>query len=109
MSFHKFIDEQIKNAIERGEFDNLEGAGRPLDLNAYFAAPEDVRAGYSVLKASKFAPEEVKRLKEIGELKEKIQSCAEDAEKATLSKILRERELALALLLERNKLQKGGR
>lgn len=52
MSLHKIVDEQFRNAIEAGEFDNLEGAGRPLDLNAYFNTPEDLRIGYSVLKSS---------------------------------------------------------
>jgi hypothetical protein len=48
MSLGKLIDEQIKKAIEAGEFDNLEGAGKPLNLDDYFAAPEDLRMGYSV-------------------------------------------------------------
>ena len=103
MSFHKIIDEQIRNAIESGEFDNLEGAGKPLDLNGYFSAPEDLRMAYSVLKSSKFVPEEVERLKEIGELKEKIRETFDEIEKFKLKKILSEKELALNLLLERNK------
>ena len=39
------IEELIKNAMARGEFDNLPGKGQPLDLSAHFAAPEDVRMG----------------------------------------------------------------
>jgi hypothetical protein len=106
MSFHKFIDEEIKKAIEAGEFDNLEGAGRPLDLTSYFNTPEEFRMGYSVLKSSKFVPEEVERLKEIGELKEKIANCKNDEEKIKLKKVLQERELAFAILMERNKTRK---
>lgn len=103
MSFSKFIEEQLRNAIEAGEFDNLEGAGKPLNLDAYFNTPEDFRVGYSVLKSSKFVPEEVERLKEIGELKEKLQICKNEEEKRKLNKILNEKNLALSLLLERNK------
>ena len=103
MSLGKLIDEQIKRAIEAGEFDNLEGAGKPLNLDDYFAAPEDLRMGYSVLKSNKFVPEEVERLREIGELKEKIKSSADEEEKRKLTKILNERNLALSILLERNK------
>ncbi len=106
MSFHKFIDEEIKKAIEAGEFDNLEGAGRPLDLTPYFNTPEEFRMGYSVLKSSKFVPEEVERLKEIGELKEKVANCKNDEEKTKLKRILQERELAFAILMERNKHRK---
>jgi hypothetical protein len=106
MSLERLIDEQIKRAMEAGEFDNLEGAGKPLNLDDYFAAPEDLRMGYSVLKSNKFVPEEVERLREIGELKEKIKNCANEDEKRKLTKILNERNLALSLLLERNKLRR---
>jgi hypothetical protein len=106
MSLNKIIEEQIKNAIEAGEFDNLEGTGKPLDLNPYFNTPEDLRIGYSVLKSSRFVPEEVDRLKEIGELKEKITNCGDETERRRLCKILEERRLALALLMERNKRRK---
>ncbi|MCD9188780.1 MAG: DUF1992 domain-containing protein [Pyrinomonadaceae bacterium] len=100
---NKFIEEQLRNAIEAGEFDNLEGAGKPLNLDAYFNTPEDFRVGYSVLKSSKFVPEEVERLKEIGELREKLQNCKSEEEKQKINKILNEKNLALSLLLERNK------
>jgi hypothetical protein len=107
MSLGKFIEEQIRNAVEAGEFDNLKGAGRPIDLDAYFSTPEDLRMGYSVLKSSKFVPEEVERLKEIGELKEKVKNTPDDAEKTKLTKILQEKQLAFSLLLERNKKKSG--
>ena len=103
MSVEKLIDKLIQEAIARGEFDNLEGSGKPLDLDAYFATREDVRMGYSVLKSNKFVPEEVDRLREIGELREKIAICADETEKSQMLKTLRERELALSIILERNK------
>lgn len=33
MQFESWIDRQVREAIERGEFDNLPGAGKPLDLD----------------------------------------------------------------------------
>ena len=102
MSISKHIDQMIGDAIARGEFDNLEGEGKPIRLDDYFATPADLRVGYSVLKSSKFVPEEVDRMKEIGELRAKLAACPpEDIPK--LTKLLRERELALSLILERNK------
>lgn len=97
------IEEQIRRAIEAGEFDDLEGKGKPIDLSAYFAAPEDVRLGYAMLKSNNFVPEEVERLKEIGELNERLASCADENEKKALVKALQEKNLALSLILERNK------
>jgi hypothetical protein len=106
MSLGRFIEDQIRKAIEAGEFDNLEGKGRPLDLDSYFATPEDLRMGYSVLKSNKFVPLEVDMLKEIGELKEKIKDCTDDAERKKLGKILQEKTLAFTMLMERNRQRK---
>ena len=97
------IDEQIRRAIEAGDFDNLEGKGKPIDLSGYFAAPEDVRMGYAMLKSNNFVPEEVELLKEIAQLREKIAACDDEAEKKALVKTLHEKNLALSLILERNK------
>jgi hypothetical protein len=102
MSIEKHIDNMIKAAIDRGEFKNLAGEGKPIDLDAYFATPEDVRMGYSVLKSSDIVPEEIDRLKEIGELRDQLKSCA-DVDRPPIAKLLRDRELALSLILERNR------
>ncbi len=106
MSIESSIEQKIREAIAAGEFDNLAGRGKPLNFDAYFNTPEDVRMGYSVLKANNFVPEEVDRLKEIDELKEKIKSCTDEAEKRKFTKILNEKNLALTMLMERNKRKK---
>ena len=103
MSIEKFIDKQIEQAMARGEFDNLKGTGQPLDLDAYFATPEDVRVGYSILKSNDFVPEEVERLREIAELKKNLEKAEDGAERDRLRKLLSERSLELSLVLERNK------
>jgi hypothetical protein len=56
MSFHRQADEKIKEAFAKGEFDNLPGKGKPLDLDAYFATPEHLRMGYSILKSADIIP-----------------------------------------------------
>ncbi len=91
MSCEKFVEVQIRRAIKAGEFDNLEGAGRPFNLDSYFAVPEDLRMDYSVLKANKFVPFQVDMLREIGELKEKIKTCTNESEKRKLARILQEK------------------
>ena len=106
MSIEKHINKMISQAIARGEFDNLEGKGKPLNLDDYFATPEDVRVGFYILKSNKFVPEELERLNEIGELREQIAACTDEAELVRLKQTLTERELALSLVLERNKRRK---
>jgi hypothetical protein len=103
MSLEKVLEEQIQRAISEGKFDNLKGAGKPLNLDDYFAAPEDIRAGYAMLKNNDFVPPEIELLKEIGILREKIKNSVDEAEKKVLSKNLNEKSLALTLILERNK------
>jgi hypothetical protein len=69
MSFEKIAEQKILEAMSEGEFDDLPGMGRPLQgLAGYFATPEDVRVGYSILKSSGFVPQEIELLKEIAAL-----------------------------------------
>ena len=59
MSLDRVVDEMIRDAMARGEFDNLPGAGKPQNLDSYFAAPEDLRMAWSVLRNAGYLPEEV--------------------------------------------------
>ena len=44
-------ERKIEEAIERGEFDDLPGAGRPLDLDDLDPSlPEELRLAYRILK-----------------------------------------------------------
>ena len=103
MSIESSIEQKIRAAIERGDFDNLEGKGKPLDLDAYFATPEDMRMAFAMLKSNDFIPDEVEKFNEIAQLKETIKNCTDEAEKTTLTKKLIELSLALTLVLEARK------
>ena len=103
MSIESAIEEKIKQAIARGEFDNLAGKGKPIDLDAYFNTPEDLRMGYSILKSNDFVPAEIEMLREIGILRTELKDSTDEAERAALSKKLNDRSLALTLILERNR------
>jgi DnaJ homologue, subfamily C, member 28, conserved domain len=76
MSFQKNVDEKIKEAIAMGEFDNLPGKGKPLDLDAYFATPEHLGMRYSILKSADIVPEEMELLRQIEGLKKSLDSNA---------------------------------
>jgi len=101
MSFHRSADEKIKEAIAKGEFDNLPGKGRPLDLDAYFATPEDLRIGYSLLKNADIVPEEMKLLKQIDGLKKSLDSCTSQIEKRTIQRQLSEKITNFNMRMER--------
>jgi hypothetical protein len=106
MSIESAIEQIIREGMARGDFDNLKGKGKPLNLDDYFNTPEDVRMGFSILKSNDFVPEEVERLKEIAELREKQRTVMNEEEKLALDKTLRDKTLELSLILEKNKRKK---
>ena len=62
--YHDYVEEQIREAQERGEFDNLQGFGKPLHLddNSYLG---DKAMAYGLLKSNNYAPVEIELAKEI--------------------------------------------
>ncbi len=58
------VEQLLEEARDRGDFDNLEGKGKPLalDQNPYAG---DRALAYSLLKNNDFAPPEIERSKEI--------------------------------------------
>ena len=101
--FKKNVDEQIKEAIARGEFDNLPGKGKPLDLDAYFATPEHLRMGYSILRSADNVPEEMELLRQIEHLKKSLDSSTTPMERKSLRKQLSEKLTNLNMQMERNR------
>jgi len=103
MSFDKIVEELIKKAQERGEFDNLPGKGKPIDLSAYFEMPEDVRVAQSVLRNAGFPSREVDLLNEIAELRQILPAVTEEKRRQELEKQIREKPVEFSLLIERQK------
>lgn len=66
VSWSGLIDQRIRAAQERGDFDNLPGAGQPLKIDENPYAGSRAMA-YSLLKANNVAPPEVELGKEIDE------------------------------------------
>jgi len=68
MVFNRIVEAMIKEAMERGEFDNLPGKGKPVDLTEYFETPEEIRLAHSMLKNAGMTSREVDLLNDIAEL-----------------------------------------
>jgi len=84
--FDQIAEKKIAEAIERGEFKDLPGAGKPLALDDDAHIPEDLRVAYRILKNAGFVPPEVDSLREIGQL-ERIVAREEDS--SAKAKLLR--------------------
>lgn len=106
MSLESFIEQQIKKAMAEGEFDNLPGKGKPVDLRAYFDTPEDLRMAYSILKDANIIPEEMQLLKDIEALKAQLETCSDTEQKNQIEKAIREKRLAFNLLIENQRRKK---
>ncbi|MGH9332489.1 MAG: DUF1992 domain-containing protein, partial [Vicinamibacteria bacterium] len=60
MSFlERAAERKIQEAIERGEFDDLPLAGKPLPLESNRLVPEDLRLAYKILRDAGFLPPEM--------------------------------------------------
>ena len=103
MSIEKFVEEQVRRAIEAGEFDDLAGKGKPIDLKPYFDTPEDLRMVYSILKSNDFVPEEVELLREIAALKQRLKTCTDDLRTIEIKKEIRQKTFVVNMLLEKRK------
>ncbi|MCB0101409.1 MAG: DUF1992 domain-containing protein [Anaerolineales bacterium] len=108
MNFDKAVEAIIKEAQERGDFDNLKGKGKPIDLNAYFETPEDLRLAYSVLKNAEIAAPEVELLQEIAALKERLTSTFEETQRSRIKKLIQGKQMEFNLMLERRKKHSRG-
>ena len=75
--FDLIAEQRIAEAMERGEFDDLPGAGEPLALHDDPLIPEDLRLAYRVLKNAGFVPPELEAHKEIRLLEDLLATLGE--------------------------------
>ena len=74
-------ERRIAEAQERGDFDNLPGAGRPLLLEDDSAVPEELRMAYKVLKNAGCLPPELADRKEINTVVDLLEHCQDERER----------------------------
>jgi len=79
--FEKIVEERIRRAQARGEFDALSGAGRPLELEQDGHIAEDLRLAYKILKNAECLPPEVELKKDIEKAEDLLAAMPETAEK----------------------------
>jgi hypothetical protein len=80
-NFHKIAETRIKEAIERGEFDNIKGIGKPLVFEDDSLVPPDLRMAYKMLKNAGFIPPELQSEKEIKTAIELLESLEDEQER----------------------------
>ncbi|MCL6634458.1 MAG: DUF1992 domain-containing protein [Peptococcaceae bacterium] len=94
---------RIREAMEKGEFSNLSGRGKPLNLDDLSHVPEELRAGYIILKNAGVLPEEMVLKKEIVSLQKLVECCYDEAERDSLKKRLNQKILRFDMMMERRR------
>lgn len=82
--FVTIAEQRIHEAQQRGEFNDLPGAGEPLDLTDDALVPEELRVAYRILKNSGFVPPEIEGLCEIRELRQLLRQVDDADERARI-------------------------
>ncbi len=77
-------ERRIREAQQRGDFDDLPGSGAPLDLADDALVPEDLRAAFRVLKNAGFLPPQLEAHREIREIEQLLQGIENENERARL-------------------------
>lgn len=99
----KAVDAIFEEAISRGEFSNLPGAGKPLDLTGYFDTPEEVRIAYSILKNADILPPEAELLKEIAAKNNQLAECETISQRRELLNSIEYMRLKFNVLMDGRK------
>lgn len=107
--FDRIVEAIIQEAMERGEFDNLPGKGKPIDLTEYFEMPEEIRLAHSLLKNAGMTPRELELLKEIAELKQVQAALLDEKKKQQIGQQIQQKQVEFRLMLERQKREKRRR
>jgi hypothetical protein len=100
MGWERIAENRIREAMQNGAFDNLPGAGKPIDLEGYFTLPEHLRVAFSILKNAHCVPAEVELLHEIATLEQQL-SAAPEEHRPEIRPALTGRRTQLAVVLER--------
>lgn len=79
--FHKIVEERILKAQKNGEFDDLVGNGKPLNLRDDIHVSEDLRLAFKILKNADCLPPEIELKKEIRQTEALLKGMEETSEK----------------------------
>ncbi|GAB6127029.1 DnaJ family domain-containing protein [Humidesulfovibrio idahonensis] len=77
----QIAEERIKKALEQGEFDDLPGRGKPLDLDDDAHVPPELKMAWRVLKNAGCLPPELEAEREIHTALELLEAMTDESER----------------------------
>ncbi len=79
------VERRIVEAMQRGEFDNLPGAGKPLHIESPPPKNEDLWWALKIMRQAEVVPDEIRYRKRIDELRREV--AAADSEQKALAAV----------------------
>jgi hypothetical protein len=98
----RLAEQRILEAQRNGEFDDLAGKGKPLELEDHSSIPEDLRMAYHLLKNANVLPPEAELLKDIHILEDLLKHVEDEGERKALAKSLRWKVIRLDMMKRRS-------
>lgn len=98
----RLAEQRIQEAQRKGEFDDLAGKGKPLELEDYSQLPEDLRMAYHVLKNAHVLPPEAELMKDIQILEDLLKHVEDEGERKSLAKSIQWKMIRLDILKRRS-------
>ena len=100
-AFEIVAERKIKEAMERGEFDNNPLAGKPLPPDGLDNVSPELRMAIKIMRNAGIIPEELELRKQIASIQELIRACTLDDEIAALQYKLNEKQLRYNMIMEK--------
>ncbi|WP_342566058.1 DnaJ family domain-containing protein [Paenibacillus sp. FSL R7-0345] len=103
-------EQRIQEAMRNGEFADLPGHGKPLELEDLSGVPEELRMSFKIMKNAGVLPEELTLRAECVTLEELLAACrrsgnADSAEQKSLESKLSVKKMRLQQLLRERGLE----
>lgn len=97
----KIAEQKIREAMARGEFDNLPFHGQPIIPEDLSGVPEHLRMTYKIMKNAGILPQEMQLKQDIVTLHQLIAACEDDEEKRRMHKKMNEKILRFNIMMEK--------
>ncbi|MFB5197481.1 DnaJ family domain-containing protein [Neobacillus sp. KR4-4] len=108
--FSRIAEDKIKEAIKNGEFENLPGMGKPLELKDDLPGMSaEMKMGYRMLKNAGFISDQVDLRKELITLNDLISAATDDEEINSLQEKLTRKQLQFEKVMAQRRKNSNGR
>lgn len=105
MDFSHIVEERIKKAYEEGEFEDLSGMGKPLDLGYLDGIPGELRMAYTILKNAGYVNDKERQFhKELLTIEDLLKKTSDQKERSIYQKRLSKKLIEYQAFLSKRRI-----